>query len=121
MSRDLEDDMMTAEWFLDKVRTSDSYAQNIYAALCNMKWQVQEVWSCSWRSAGGIVANLRGQGEDYMDWYCSGMGGFGGYEDDEESEESVTRRGYVAEGTVTDEVCEDLFRLGWVPVSWDND
>jgi len=27
----------------------------------------------------------------------------------------------VPEGTVTDEVREDLFKLGWIPKEWDDD
>jgi len=29
----------------------------------------------TWRASGGIVANLRGKGEDYIDYYCSGHEG----------------------------------------------
>ena len=51
---DLEEDMHSAEWFVTKVRDSRVYAQNLYAALCNMQWQRREVmpilkeqlWSC---------------------------------------------------------------------------
>jgi hypothetical protein len=127
--RSLEQDMAAADWFVTKVRNNDSYAQNVYCALCNMRWQVQEVmpvlknevWSCSWRYAGEIVANLINCGGGYMDWYCSGMGGVIALPDDEaeQLEESMLRRGYVAEGIVTDEVREDLFKLGWVSVPWD--
>ncbi len=78
---DMEYDMRTSPWLCEKVRNSDTYAQNLYAAMCNTEWQKREVmpilrdetWSCTWRSAGGIVANLREQG-DYIDWYCSGIG-----------------------------------------------
>ena len=78
----MEYDMSQADWFVSRVRGSDAYAQNLYAALCNNSFQKQDVWlilkdaywSCSWRSAGGIVADLRDCGEDYMDWYCSGIG-----------------------------------------------
>ena len=77
---DLEYDLRSTDWILEKARTRDDYAQNIYAALCNMRWQKLDVipilkdqyWSCSWRSAGGIVADMLGKG-DYIDWYCSGM------------------------------------------------
>ena len=62
-----------------------------------------EYWSCSWRSAGGIVAELRGQG-DYIDWYCSGIMGVG---------EADSFQGYVSESTVTDEIRQDLFAIGW--------
>jgi hypothetical protein len=104
----MEYDMSQADWFLSRVRGSDNYAQNLYAALCNNQFQKQDVWlvlkdqhwSCSWRYAGGIVADFQGQGGNYMDWYCSGIGP----KDDTE---------FVGEGTVTDEIRADLALLGW--------
>lgn len=109
----LEYDLRSTEWICDKARASESYAQNIYAALCNTEWQRNDVWprlkdqrwSCSWRYAGGIVANMREQG-DYIDWYCSGIRNTD--EDDD--------TGYVSESVVTDEIREDFFRLGWIQV-----
>ena len=121
---DLEYDLRTTEWILAKTRSSESYAQNIYAALCNMRWQKLDVfpilkdefWSCSWRHAGGIVANMLQKG-DYMDWYCSGMGGVATY-DLQEGEEYMARMKYVPEATVTEEIREDFQKLGWVPSEW---
>lgn len=110
----LEYDLLTTQWILDKVRQSESYAQNLYAAMCNtdfLRLEVmpilkEEYWSCSWRYAGGIVADMRQQG-DYIDWYCSGIGsGLGNGDVD-------GTRGYVSESVVTDEVREDLLKLGW--------
>jgi hypothetical protein len=118
----LEYDLRTCEPILIKVRNSDRYAQNLYAALCNMQYLKLEVipvlkeeyWSCSWRHAGGIVADMRQQG-DYIDWYCSGIGdGLGNGDPD-------GVKGYIAEGAVTDEIKEDLKQLGWLPVEWDDD
>jgi hypothetical protein len=126
---DLEYDLRTTEWILAKARTRDAYAQNIYAAMCNMRWQKLDVfpilkdefWSCSWRSAGGIVANMLQKG-DYMDWYCSGMGGFNlQYEGTETNEEWQKRTGYVPEANVTEEIREDFQKLGWVPSEWPED
>lgn len=111
----LEYDMSQADWFLAKVRGSKTYAQNLYAAMCNNQFQKQDIWlvlkdatwSCTWRSAGGIVADLEDQGGDYMDWYCSGMGeGLGNGDTD-------GTRGYVSESTVTEEIEADLALLGW--------
>ncbi len=125
----LEYDLRSTDWIVDKARASEAYAQNIYAAMCNQDWQRNDVWpvlkderwSCSWRSAGGIVADLRGEG-DYIDWYCSGMGGLNREYDGEESNEQWQRRtGYVPEGTVTDEIREDFARLGWIPVDTDDE
>jgi hypothetical protein len=106
---DLEYDLRTTDWILEKVRGSESYAQNLYAAMCNNQFQRREVWpilkdqywSCSWRSAGGIIANMREQG-DYLDWYCSGI-----KSDDEDG------NGFVGESAVTEEIEQDLLKLGW--------
>ena len=117
----LEFDLRTTSWVIQKCR-SDSYAQNLYAALCNMRWQKRDVlpilkdeyWSCSWRSAGGIVADIQGKG-DYIDWYCSGIGdGLG-------NGDTTGVKGYVPEGTVTDEIENDLYVLGWVHSEWPDD
>jgi hypothetical protein len=117
----LEYDLRSTQWICDKVKASDVYAQNLYAAMCNMQFQQLEVipilkddrWSCSWRYAGGIIADMRESG-DYIDWYCSGIGGAVSYDD-------TVREGYVPEGMVTDEIREDLKKLGWVPVEWSKD
>jgi hypothetical protein len=116
----LEYDLRSTKWICDKAKASDTYAQNIYAALCNRDWQKNEVWpllkgetySCSWRYAGGIVADMREQG-DYIDWYCSGIRG-----DLEELKDGKVdpHAGFVHESCVTDEIREDLFKLGWMPV-----
>lgn len=135
---DLEQDLHRSPVILEKVKL-DSYAQNLYAAMCNMQWQylgsewaltagdlaalaLADVWHCSWRYSGGIVADLRGEG-DYMDWYCSGMGGFSALADEtaEETARWIKEKGYVAESVVTDEIRKDLAELGWHPVPWDND
>jgi hypothetical protein len=113
----LEYDLRSTEWICNKAKASDAYAQNIYAALCNQDWQRNAVWpllkgetySCSWRYAGGIVADMREAG-DYIDWYCSGIRGDGDNGDSEQFDK------FVSEGTVTDEIREDFFKLGWIPV-----
>ena len=124
MTTNLEQDMRDAKWFVDKVRTTESYAQNVYAALCNNAFQKleimpvlrDEIWSCSWRYAGGIVALLRGEG-DYMDWYCSGIRGDPKEIDYAAAEAQGFDLGrYVPESVVTDEIRQDLEQLGWVVV-----
>jgi hypothetical protein len=124
----LEHDITAAGWFCEKVRTSDAYAQNLYAAMCNMRFMKLDVvpilkedyWSASWRYAGGIVSRIQGKG-DYMDWYCSGMGGLATH-DIEEGDAYMAKMQYVPEGTVTDEIREDLKKIGWIPSEWpDND
>jgi hypothetical protein len=123
MKHSMQTDMMEAEWFRDKVKSSRSYAQNLYAAMCNNEFQKQDTWEvlsdsrwgCSWRAAGGVVATLRDSDENYMDYYCSGMGGFAIQEQDPAS--YYEENGYVKESEVTDEIRADLLRLGWVVIS----
>jgi hypothetical protein len=123
----MTEDMKNAAWFVEKVKNSKSYAQNLYCAMCNMQWQKAEVmpilkdelWSASWRSSGGIVADLRNQGEDYLDYYCSGIKGGMSY-DPNDDDEYFEKKGYVSEGDVTDEIREDLAKLGWRPVPYDD-
>jgi len=104
----LELELTTCEWIMEKVK-DDTYAQNLYAALCNnqfIKNEVfpilkEEVWSCTWRYAGGIIADMRSEG-DYLNWYCSGIG------DNDKM--------FVGEGCVTDEIHNDLLKLGWIVI-----
>ena len=72
------------------------FGELLYAALCNTEWRHRatgERWSCSWRSAGGVVAHVRGEG-DYLDWYCSG-----------------------GEGLVDEGVLAEIEALGWALVA----
>ena len=57
---------------------------------------------------------------DYIDWYCSGIGG-GDEPDVYDAGPDLKRKGYVPEGTVTEEIAQDLKQLGWIPVEYDND
>ena len=106
----MEYDLRSTQWICDKVKQSDSYAQNLYASMCNRDfikndvWPIltEETWSCSWRHAGGIIADMQEKG-DYIDWYCSGI-----------MEEGHEIPGFVTEGTVTDEIEQDLLKLGWL-------
>ena len=68
----LEADLLKTEYIVNKCKSSEVYSQNLYAALCNNRFfKDNEEWTCSWRYAGGIVADLRDVGEDYMSFYCS--------------------------------------------------
>lgn len=108
---DLELELMSTDWILEKVK-DDAYAQNLYAALCNnqfVKNQVfpilkEDYWHCSWRYAGGIIADMRSEG-DYLNWYCSGIGD--------------NNKTFVGEGYVTDEIRNDLLKLGWLVIEND--
>lgn len=78
----------------------DNYARAFYAALCNMQWKkvgTDYVYSCSWRYAGGLVASMRYQGENYLDFYCSGR-----------------------EGKVSRDIKKDLNNLEYIPVPYED-
>lgn len=129
----MEYDLRTTDWILEKVRNSDIYAQNLYAAMCNNDFQKNEfmpllagkTWSCSWRYAGGIIADMRQEG-DYIDWYCSGIRNNDDLDDEsynqltkEQQEFYIMSKSYVGESVVTDEIRQDLKRLGWDVVPYD--
>ena len=132
----MEWDLVTTDWILEKVRADEAYAQNLYAAMCNngfIKLDVipiltEKEWSCSWRYAGGIVADMRQEG-DYIDWYCSGIRDTFHNDDDtkEYTKEQLARlevvKRYVPEGRITKEIREDLQKLGWAVApggDWEN-
>lgn len=136
----MEYDLLTTNWILEKARSSESYAQNLYAAMCNNDFIPLEVvpilrqdpdkdyWSASWRYAGGIIADMRQEG-DYIDWYCSGIRDTFHNDDapKEYTEEQLARleitKKYVPEGCITDEIRNDLQRLGWAVApggDWEN-
>ena len=77
----------------------------------------EEYWTASWRGAGGIVANLRNKGEDYMDYYCSGIKGGLSY-DEKDDDEYFAKKGYVSESDVTEEIANDLDKIGWFSVPY---
>ena len=106
------------------------YAQHLYASICNNDFTKNDVWpiltekkwSCSWRHAGGIIADMQEKG-DYIDWYCSGIRDNKILDDDEyqaltkEQQESYIQcKKFVPESVVTDEIREDLLKLGWIVV-----
>lgn len=116
----LEYDLRSNEWMCEKVKSSDTYAQNLYAALCNNDFQKLDVipilkgehWHCSWRYAGGIVSHMREHG-DYIDWYCSGISD---YDNSKNIDSNYVKQKYVSESVVTDELREDFKKLGWVVI-----
>ena len=99
---------------------NDDIAVQFYSALCNMRWRKDnflsddekiinklkgtepDVWSCSWRTAAGCIANIRNdhynKNEDYGDFYCRGD-----------------------EGNITPLVLECFGRMGWIPYPWSKD
>jgi hypothetical protein len=127
----MEYDLLTTDWILEKVRRDDAYAQNLYAAMCNNDFipikvvpilrqdPEKDYWSASWRYAGGIIADMRQQG-DYIDWYCSGIRGGVDFSGDNEI---YDEKKLVPEGCITDEIRNDLQRLGWAVApggDWEN-
>ncbi len=96
----LELDLFKSDVIITKCKDK-YYAQNLYAALCNNRFfKNDKEWTCSWRVSGGLIADLRNCGEEYIDWYCSGI-------------LLSDQDGYVAESVVTDEIRADLLSLGW--------
>jgi hypothetical protein len=78
----------------------DNYATAFYAALCNVQWlhfaqMTKDAYGCTWRYAGELVARLRDNDENYMDFYCSGN-----------------------EGKVRKDVLSDLKELGYKPIPY---
>ena len=126
----MEYDLRSTEWIIDKVKNDEVYAQHLYASMCNNDFTKNDVWpiltdkrwSCSWRHAGGIIADMQGKG-DYIDWYCSGIRDAKILDDDEfraltkEQQESyIQGKKFVPESCVTDEIREDLLKLGWIVI-----
>lgn len=126
----MEYDLRSTQWIIDKAKGDDVYAQNLYAAMCNNDFTKNDVipiltekrWHCSWRHAGGIIADMQEKG-DYIDWYCSGIRDAKILDDDEfraltkEQQEIYMRnKAYVSESFVTDEIREDLLKLGWIVI-----
>jgi hypothetical protein len=126
----MEYDLRSTQWIIDKTKNDDVYAQHLYASMCNNDFTKNEVWpiltekkwSCSWRHAGGIIADMQEKG-DYIDWYCSGIRDNKILDDDEyqaltkeQQENYIQGKKFVPESCVTDEIREDLLKLGWIVV-----
>jgi hypothetical protein len=115
----LEEDMKKDSEIISLCKDRD-VAVDFYRALSNMMWrkkstlpedeQIVEalkgtdplIWSCSWRYAGGIIADIRnehyGVNEDYLHFYCSGN-----------------------EGHVSELVEKCFNRLGWIKHPYNDD
>lgn len=123
MRRNLEDELKQNVALCQRIAESEVFAQHVYAALCNQRFfpldapQTDEnEWTCSWRQAGGIIADIRnayyhepqntGILEDYLHWYCSGMGFLDGA---------------VDEGVVTGDVRTAMYEMGWDIIAFPSD
>ena len=129
----MEYDLRSTKWICDKAKASDVYAQNLYAAMCNNEFVKNDVWpllldnrwSCSWRSSGGIVANMIEEG-DYINWYCTGITNSVSdeefYEMTKEQQERYLhyKNAFVPESHVTNEIRKDLLKLGWIVLDDDH-
>ena len=104
---EFEDDLHSI--FDDELVTDNDLMVDLYSAMCNMCWVRTEdiakegeieFWSCSWRTSGAIVAEIRNakldSSEIYLDYYCSGN-----------------------EGVVSDRIRELLGAKGWSPLPWE--
>ena len=91
VDRDLEFDLHA---LAPRLRTDRGLAEELYCALCNTDWRHLDgtTWHGSWRYSAGLIATLRGRGEDYIDFYC-------------------TRA--CEEGTISDRVAAAMAELGW--------
>ena len=131
----MEYDLRSNTWICDKVKGDDVYAQNLYAAMCNNEFQRNDMmpilkdqkWGCSWRHAGGIIADMKEEG-DYIDWYCSGIRNNEELDDaqfrdltKEQQEFHLKMKAYVGESVVTDEIRSDLKKLGWLVLEDNNE
>ena len=77
-----------------------AYATDFYRATANMRWKYKganEEYSYTWRYAGGMVADIRDMDDDYCDFYRSGR-----------------------EGQVSEEIKNDLEKLGWIQIREEN-
>lgn len=91
----LELDLLRNIALCERVQTDRTFAQSLYAALCNNEFHhaaLDEPWGCTWRAAGEIVADMENIGGNYMDYYCSGK-----------------------EGHVTEELRRIFMEMGWNP------
>ena len=130
----MEYDLRTSKLIIEKCNDR-IYAQHLYAAMCNNEFTKNDVWpiltekrwSCSWRYAGGIIADIRQEG-DYIDWYCSGIRNHEDLTDEEynrlsreEQEIYLEAKASVPESVVTDEIRADLLKIGWLVIDDVND
>ena len=67
------------ELFTEKLKENNEFGVDLWTSLANVSWfnkADKENTDCglSFRGAGGMIAEMLGEG-DYMDWYCCGVDG----------------------------------------------
>lgn len=80
--------------FEDEICDDEEFAKRVYAALTNIIWRQDNTdyeHAITFRGAGGLIADIRGEGH-YMDWYCS-----------------------AGEGVVDKNILDALLTRGWTP------
>lgn len=99
-SLQLEKDIIADEQIRRLIQEDLTFDQELYAALCNVIWYSDDSteYTASWRWAGGFIAEIKGLGGDYLDYYCSG-----------------------GEGNVTPRVEAELKRIGWAWKHYEKD
>jgi hypothetical protein len=81
----------------ERMKTDAALCSRIWSSLANVNWYFIKssqliVCGYSFRAAGGMIADIRQQG-DYMDWYCSGP-----YQTvDEEFRKIMKKEGFIAD------------------------
>lgn len=61
----------------EKMKESEEFCVEVWSALANVNWyhpESHDEYGCSFRYAGGLIAEILGDYSDmnYMKWYCSG-------------------------------------------------
>lgn len=88
---DFEHDLGTA--LGARMAGDEEFCKQVWSSLANVDWyntKDHTTYSCSWRYAGGLIADILGEG-NYMDWYCCGP-----------------------DAVVSDEIARAMKKLGWI-------
>ena len=56
-----------------RIREDEMFACDVWSALCNTDWIAPDGqrYLESFRTAGGVISEIRQDGSDYLTWYCS--------------------------------------------------
>ena len=87
----------------EKMKADDAFCSLVWGALSNVDWYHpgdKTEYSCSFRYAGGVVAEISGRG-DYMTYYCSSPDGVV----PEEIAHAMKKHGWISDtiGAICDE------------------